>query len=69
MQTYLFSPCLSGAIHSALAFWFNLLGPQSRFGDNALNFQVVRPPNGTGVLTGLTAVVILKKTTDCRTIM
>ena len=42
-------------IVSAIALVFSvltLLGPQSRFGDNPLNFQVVRPQNGTAVLKG-----------------
>ena len=30
------------------------LGPQSRFGDEALEFHVVCPQNGTAVLKGLT---------------
>ena len=33
--------------------------PQSRFGDKPLKYQVVCPQNGTAVLKGLTAVVVV----------
>ena len=36
-----------------------LLGPQSRFGDRALNFQVVCPQNGAAVLKGLQGYRVL----------
>ena len=35
-----------------------LLGPQPRFGDNPVKFQVVCPQNGTAVVKGLTLLAL-----------